>query len=85
MKLIGNYGPMAVSYTHLDVYKRQAYARSSAANGGGAFGGVTTRTTPPSTSSNNNSNNVQNNNNAIQAIADNTDSIAKSSGETRCV
>lgn len=58
-----------------------AYARSSAANGGGAFGGVTTRTTPPSTSSNNNSNNVQNNN-AIQAIADNTDSIAKSSGET---
>lgn len=59
-----------------------AYARSSAANGGGAFGGVTTRTTPPSTSSNNNSNNVQNNNNAIQAIADNTDSIAKSSGET---
>lgn len=59
-----------------------AYARSSAANGGGAFGGVATRTTPPSTSSNNNSNNVQNNNNAIQAIADNTDSIAKSSGET---
>lgn len=58
-----------------------AYARSSAANGGGAFGGVATRTTPPSTSSNNNSNNVQNNN-AIQAIADNTDSIAKSSGET---
>ena len=58
-----------------------AYARSSAANGGGAFGTVTTRTTPPSTSSNNNSNNVQNNN-AIQAIADNTDSIAKSSGET---
>ena len=58
-----------------------AYARSSAANGGGAFGGVTTRTTPPSTSSNNNSNNVQNNN-AIQAIADNTDSIANSSGET---
>lgn len=59
-----------------------AYARSSAANGGGAFGGVATRTTPPSTSSNNNTNNVQNNNNAIQAIADNTDSIAKSSGET---
>lgn len=59
-----------------------AYARSSAANGGGAFGGVATRTTPSSTSSNNNSNNVQNNNNAIQAIADNTDSIAKSSGET---
>lgn len=58
-----------------------AYARSSAANGGGAFGGVATRTTPPSTSSNNNTNNVQNNN-AIQAIADNTDSIAKSSGET---
>lgn len=58
-----------------------AYARSSAANGGGAFDGVATRTTPPSTSSNNNSNNVQNNN-AIQAIADNTDSIAKSSGET---
>lgn len=58
-----------------------AYARSSAANGGGAFGGVATRTTPPSTSSNNNSNNVQNNN-TIQAIADNTDSIAKSSGET---
>lgn len=58
-----------------------AYARSSAANGGGAFGGVTTRTTSPSTSSNNNSNNAQNNN-AIQAIADNTDSIAKSSGET---
>lgn len=59
-----------------------AYARSSAANGGGAFGGVATRTTPPSTSSNNNTNNIQNNNNAIQAIADNTDSIAKSSGET---
>lgn len=59
-----------------------AYARSSAANGGGAFGGVATRTTPSSTSSNNNSNNVQNNNNAIQAIVDNTDSIAKSSGET---
>lgn len=59
-----------------------AYARSSAANGGGTFGGVATRTTPPSTSSNNNTNNVQNNNNAIQAIADNTDSIAKSSGET---
>lgn len=58
-----------------------AYARSSAANGGGAFGGVATRTTPPSTSSNNNTNNAQNNN-AIQAIADNTDSIAKSSGET---
>lgn len=58
-----------------------AYARSSAANGGGAFGGVRTRTTSPSTSSNNNTNNVQNNN-AIQAIADNTDSIAKSSGET---
>lgn len=58
-----------------------AYARSSAANGGGAFGGVRTRTTSPSTSSNNNSNNAQNNN-AIQAIADNTDSIAKSSGET---
>lgn len=58
-----------------------AYARSSAANGGGAFGGVATRTTPPSTSSNNNSNNVQNNN-AIQSIADNTDSIAQSSGET---
>lgn len=58
-----------------------AYARSSAANGGGAFGGVATRTTPPSTSSNNNANNTQNNN-AIQAIADNTDSIAKSSGET---
>lgn len=58
-----------------------AYARSSAANGGGAFGGVATRTTPPSTSSNNNANNIQNNN-AIQAIADNTDSIAKSSGET---
>lgn len=58
-----------------------AYARSSAANGGGAFGGVATRTTPSNTSSNNNANNVQNNN-AIQAIADNTDSIAKSSGET---
>lgn len=58
-----------------------AYAHSSAANGGGAFGGVATRTTPPSTSSNNNTNNAQNNN-AIQAIADNTDSIAKSSGET---
>ena len=58
-----------------------AYARSSAANGGGAFGGVATRTTPPSTSSNNNTNNAQNNN-AIQAISDNTDSIAKSSGET---
>lgn len=59
-----------------------AYARSSAGNGTGTFGGVRTRTTPPSTSSNNNTNNVQNNNNAIQAIADNTDSIAKSSGET---
>lgn len=58
-----------------------AYARSSAANGGGAFGGVATRTTPSNTSSNNNANNTQNNN-AIQAIADNTDSIAKSSGET---
>lgn len=58
-----------------------AYARSSAANGGGAFGGVATRTTPSNTSSNNNANNAQNNN-AIQAIADNTDSIAKSSGET---
>lgn len=58
-----------------------AYARSSAGNGTGTFGGVRTRTTSPSTSSNNNSNNVQNNN-AIQAIADNTDSIAKSSGET---
>lgn len=58
-----------------------AYARSSAGNGTGTFGGVRTRTTPPSTSSNNNANNAQNNN-AIQAIADNTDSIAKSSGET---
>lgn len=58
-----------------------AYARSSAGNGTGTFGGVRTRTTSPSTSSNNNSNNAQNNN-AIQAIADNTDSIAKSSGET---
>ena len=58
-----------------------AYARSSAANGGGAFGGVATRTTPSNTSSNNNANNAQNNN-AIQAIADNTDSIAQSSGKT---
>lgn len=57
-----------------------AYARSSAGNGTGTFGGVRTRTTPPSTSSNNNANNVQNN--AIQAIADNTDSIAQSSGKT---
>ena len=58
-----------------------AYARSSAANGGGAFGGVATRITPSNTSANNNANNVQNNN-AIQSIADNTDSIAKSSGKT---
>lgn len=55
-----------------------AYARSSAANGTGTFPSTTSSTT----SSNNNTNNVQNNNNAIQAIADNTDSIAKSSGET---